>query len=121
MVYLEIVGMPMLIVNSHDVAVDLLSKRSANYSSRPQLVMSSLGGWGWATAMAPYGESLRKQRMIMHRFLQSPETLNYKEIQEENCHIFLRSMLETPENYEKHVRRLPSAVLGMNTYGHVER
>lgn len=42
MIYLEIVGTPMLIVNSHDVAVDLLSKRSANYSSRPQLVIQSL-------------------------------------------------------------------------------
>jgi len=118
MIYLDIAGMPMLIVNSHEVAVDLLSKRSANYSSRPQLMMSTLGGWGWATSILPYGEALKTQRMFLHKYFQTPEVLNYKETQQTYCHIFLQGILESPWDYEKHVRRLPAAVLAMNTYGH---
>lgn len=40
LVYIENVGVPMLIINSYDAAMDLLNKRSAIYSSRPQLIMT---------------------------------------------------------------------------------
>ncbi len=42
MVYFEVAGFSMLVVNSHDVAVDLFCKRSSVYSSRPQFIMPSL-------------------------------------------------------------------------------
>ncbi len=42
MVYFEVAGFSMLIINSHDVAVDLFCKRSSVYSSRPQFIMPSL-------------------------------------------------------------------------------
>ena len=33
-VYLNIFGQPMIVLGTHEAAVDLLEKRSANYSSR---------------------------------------------------------------------------------------
>lgn len=42
LVYLELFGQPIVVVNSHDVAIDLLEKRSVNYSDRPRSVMSEL-------------------------------------------------------------------------------
>ncbi|KLO05956.1 cytochrome P450 [Schizopora paradoxa] len=118
MIYLEIAGKPMPIVNSHRVAVDLLTKRSANYSSRPQFVILQLTGWAWVTSLIPYGESLRKQRAIFHRFFLSREALNYGELQENECRLFLRRMLERPESYGSHVRCLIAGTVGLITYGH---
>ena len=40
-VFLSVLGNPMLFVNSHETAVELLEKRSSIYSSRPTFTMVS--------------------------------------------------------------------------------
>ena len=42
LLYLEILGQKILVINSEDVAADLLDKRSQNYSDRPQVPMVTL-------------------------------------------------------------------------------
>jgi len=118
MVYLEVAGFSMVLINSHDIATDLLTKRSSVYSSRPQMVMPVIGGWGWATPMLPYGDTHKWHRMILHKFFSSPNLLKYTESQQQGCYMFLRHMLQSPQDYDRHVRRLPTVVMMMNTFGH---
>ena len=40
--YFKLFGQPVLVVDSYDAASDLLEKRSANYSDRPESVMAQL-------------------------------------------------------------------------------
>ena len=40
--YLDVLGQPMIILGSHEVAIDLLEKRSANYSDRAPSPMAEL-------------------------------------------------------------------------------
>jgi hypothetical protein len=42
MVYVEVIGQPIIILNSVKVAKDLLDKRSLIYSNRPRLVSISV-------------------------------------------------------------------------------
>lgn len=42
MVYMDVLGQPMLILGSHNIALDLLEKRSALYSDRAQSAMVDL-------------------------------------------------------------------------------
>lgn len=42
LIYLEILGTRLLVLNSEKVAQDLLDKRSQNYSDRPQVPMVTL-------------------------------------------------------------------------------
>lgn len=42
MIYLEVAGFPIIILNSQDIVMDLLSKRSSLYSSRPRFIMPAL-------------------------------------------------------------------------------
>ena len=41
-VYLDVLGQPMMVINSYDAAVTLLEAKSANTSDRPRLVMAEL-------------------------------------------------------------------------------
>ena len=41
-VYLDALGQPMIILGSHETAVELLEKRSANYSDRSISTMAKL-------------------------------------------------------------------------------
>ena len=40
--YLNVLGKPMIVINSYDAAVELLENKSANNSDRPPMVMASL-------------------------------------------------------------------------------
>ncbi|KLO08857.1 cytochrome P450 [Schizopora paradoxa] len=118
-VYVENIGKPLLILNSYEVASELLDNRSAIYSSRPNLIMAmELQGWAWVTSMLPYCEKLRQHRAYLHRFFQTPEALNYFELQERETCVMLNGLLHSPEKYADHVRRLPGAVILKNVYGY---
>jgi len=119
LVYVENVGIPALFIDSYDAASELLDKRSAIYSSRPFILMvCGMQEWGWATSLVPYGDTLRKQRTYLHRFFQSSAVLNYLELQQRETYVMLNGILSSPDNYEKHVRRLPGAVILANVYGY---
>ena len=40
--YLDVLGQPMVVLGSYKVARELLDKRSANYSDRPRSIMAQL-------------------------------------------------------------------------------
>ena len=50
-VYLNALGQSMLIVGSYKVAHELLEKRSANYSDRPQSVMAKVYVFSFSIAL----------------------------------------------------------------------
>lgn len=86
--------------------------------------------------MLPYGETHKWHRSILHKFFSTPNLLKYTESQQQGCYMFLRQILESPQDYDLHVRRyvshtsitflrlaysensLPTVVMMMNTYGH---
>ncbi|KLO06827.1 cytochrome P450 [Schizopora paradoxa] len=118
-VYVENLGKPMLFLNSYDDAVELLANRSALYSSRPHSTMSmDLEGWDWMMINIPYGDTLRKHRAYHHRFISNPDILNYLDVQASETRKMLCHMLDAPEEYEKHIARLPGAISMLNVYGH---
>jgi hypothetical protein len=43
-VYANLIGKPVIVLNSFDVVEELLNKRASNYSGRPFLMMSELYG-----------------------------------------------------------------------------
>lgn len=48
MVYFNILGRSIIVIDSYDVACELLDKRSRNYSDRPDSVMLSLYVISWS-------------------------------------------------------------------------
>ena len=57
-----------MVINSLDVAKDILDNRSAIYSDRPHLVMGGeLCGWDRTTALTPYGPRLKEHRSLFAR------------------------------------------------------
>ena len=57
-----------MVINSLDVAREILDNRSAIYSDRPYLVMGGeLCGWNRTTVLAPYGPRLKEHRSLFAR------------------------------------------------------
>ncbi|KAK7453406.1 hypothetical protein VKT23_011671 [Stygiomarasmius scandens] len=82
LMYLEILGQPMVIISSVSIATDLLDKRSAHYSNRVHLTMSSeLAGFDRFLPTQPYGLEWRHQRKFVAQELVSSEISMYHDVE----------------------------------------
>ena len=85
----------MVIVNSHQVAVDLYDKRSTTYSSRPHIPSSSLIGYDKTLPMAPYGDRFREQRKMLSQMFGSRALVSrFQRLQEREAQDLLMQILE---------------------------
>jgi hypothetical protein len=136
-VYVNVFGRPLIILNSYKASVDLMEKRSAIYSGRPVLTMASLyvyyfifaffrlsfrfvsAGWSDGVAFTTYNDKCRMYRRILHKaFNQDTVNKNYNVFIENEVLHCLRRFLETPQDFMAHVRRTAAAVVMKVTYGY---
>jgi len=117
--YLDVAGLPILVLNSQDAAVDLLEKRAAIYSDRPRFVMTAeLCGMQWGTALKPYGPELKKHRQLLNHSLR-PRVVqqDFVPLQERFTYKFARSLLDDPIKFSDHAHRLMGEIILTLTYG----
>ena len=68
--YINILGKEMILLNSSKAAVDLLDKRSADYSDRPILMMcGEIVGWNKSLVLVQYGPRFREFRKYLSRLI----------------------------------------------------
>lgn len=106
-VSVNLLGQPMVILNSAEIASELLEKRSAIYSDRPTLVMSGeMVGWKNALGLVRYNDKFREYRKFISRKMGTrSQVQEFYELQEVETHTFTRRVLKEPENLAAHIRR----------------
>jgi cytochrome P450 len=80
--YLEALGQPIVVLNSSRVCLDLLAKRSVNYSDRPRMEMSDLIGFNHIFGLSRYNDEWRLQRKNMVQNFNSFAASRYHSLQE---------------------------------------
>nr|QDJ74249.1 cytochrome P450-9 [Thanatephorus cucumeris] len=95
-VYLEIVGHKICALNSAEAASDVLDKRSAVYSDRPNIPMvmdPTLMDWSENIAAARYGDLWRSYRRILNHWLNAREVTRFYGQQEQQARLLLQKLL----------------------------
>ncbi|KAI0028090.1 cytochrome P450 [Vararia minispora EC-137] len=114
-IYLSVLGQPMVIVNSAQIAQDLLDKRSSIYSDRPRMPMAGeLCGYIDTLPIMPYGQRFRVTRRLMHQFMGTRTTVEkYADVEEEETARFILRILRDPrsESLEEHVRKMTGGLI----------
>ncbi|KAF9223381.1 CyP450 monooxygenase [Gyrodon lividus] len=118
LLYVEILGQRILVINSEKIAEELLDKRSHNYSDRPQVPMVTLMGWEFNVGFIPYGSSWRKHRKAMHQALNKHAMLSYRDIQLGKVHQLVRNILHAPDDVESHLRTFTASTIMTVVYGY---
>ncbi|KAG6915684.1 hypothetical protein DXG01_010412 [Tephrocybe rancida] len=116
--YLEVLGQPIVVLNSAEAAVDLLDRRSANYSDRPRFVIMELMGWTRSLVFTGYGRRFQKHRRMAQQYLNMTKSFAYRPVQTQEAHIFLQSMVSGDSDHDKALRRYTTAVIMRIAYGH---
>lgn len=102
-----VLGTTIVILNSLELAVELLEKRSAIYSSRPKMVFGGqLCGWDQLLALAPYGAHFRAMRKPLHALMGTKiSNLRFHHLQDVEVHRFLLRLLDEPLRLRDHIRK----------------
>ncbi|KAJ1306503.1 hypothetical protein OPQ81_007505 [Rhizoctonia solani] len=119
MFYLSILGRPLIVVNSMQIASDLLDKRSANYSERPTFQMAGeIMGWSKSVVLSQYGDRLKRYRKLLHSVLGRSSAPRFRPLQQHEALRFAIRMMKTPEDLVQHIRHNAAAVIMKIGYGY---
>lgn len=118
MIYFNVLGQHIMILNSLEISTDLFEKRSSNYSDRMQTTMIvELMNWDKIMTFIPYGPWWRKHRRTFHEHFHHNAVTKYQPIQQREVHTFLRRLLVTPDNFFHHIRHTFAASIMNIAYG----
>ncbi|KAF5379371.1 hypothetical protein D9615_006580 [Tricholomella constricta] len=118
MVYLEIFGQPMVMLNNQ-AALDLLDKRGSLYSDRPHLPMAAdFSGMGDLTPIMHYGEKFQFGRRLMNQALSARAVSKWEGGIAEESHAMLRLLYSDPMKFTAHLNKMAGSIVMMSMYGH---
>jgi cytochrome P450 len=103
----SVFGQRIVIVNSAQIARDLLDKKGSTYSDRPVVPMGGeLVGWKDTLGFLPYGERLKFQRKLLHKLLGSNESIKqFVPSVESRVEKLLQDLLNNPDRFDVHIRK----------------
>ncbi|KAL6694743.1 cytochrome P450 [Trichoderma pleuroticola] len=106
----NVLGQPVIVLNSVQVATDLLDKRGANYCDRPRFVLFEVMGWHKTLTFLRSGPSFRLHRRILQRGFQKSNIGQYRHLQEREATVLLRGIMDKPAEWEMILRRFSTAI-----------
>ena len=62
-------------------------------------------GWDWIFSSMPYGDTWRRHRRLFHNHFNPSASLIYRDVQMKEAHSLLRSLVDNPEDFARHIRR----------------
>ncbi|CAE6527548.1 unnamed protein product [Rhizoctonia solani] len=95
-IYLDLFGNEIVVLNSSEAAADLLEKRSALYSDRfcPLILKDkALLDWSTATTILGYNDVWRHHRRMINKWLNVREASQFHRLQESRVRIMLQRLL----------------------------
>ncbi|KAJ7661015.1 cytochrome P450 [Mycena rosella] len=112
-------GETFVMVNSFEIANELLNKRSAIYADRPDAPMAGwLVGWKNIVSFLHYGEHFKQCRRLIHGLVGTPVSLKkLHHMHEHASHKMLKSILAKPEDLEHIIMHTSGALLLRVVYG----
>ncbi|KIY45954.1 cytochrome P450 [Fistulina hepatica ATCC 64428] len=117
---IKIFGRVFIILNSAELANELLDKRSSRYSDRPVMQMGGeLCGWKDALVCVPYGERFRRYRRFFHQVIGTRSSMmQFKPAHDIETKRFLRRVLAAPDALSDHIRKTAGAVILRISHGY---
>nr|GAT47942.1 cytochrome P450 [Mycena chlorophos] len=115
---LSILGKNILFLTSTQTITELLSKQSAVFSDRPQLVFSQeLCGLDVLHPMTPYGPDFREQRKFMKEVLAPEVQKRHEGLLAEEGRRLLRATFDNPKDAVRYLRRFSTSFALRMVYG----
>lgn len=110
-VYFNVLGNHMIVLNSQKVANELLDKRGATYQDRPNFILFDVMGWGLTLTFMPYGPRFKLHRAALQTGFTKTAITNYRPIQEDEARQAVARILRATDKWDFSLRRFASAIV----------
>ncbi|TFK28463.1 cytochrome P450 [Coprinopsis marcescibilis] len=117
--YINLAGAGLIILNSYEAAIDLLDKRSGIYSDRSQSVLvDDLAGFGYLLSRREYGDAWRERRRMFHEHLRVSKSNIYEgKILEQVRRTVLQIVRRSPDDVQDIFRHMTGGIAVSLAYG----
>ncbi|KAI0650858.1 CyP450 monooxygenase [Trametes meyenii] len=116
-VYMNVLGQPMVILGSYWAVYELLEVRSAISSDRSYSPMADLTGFLWDFALEGYTSRWRAQRRAFHQLFYANAIKAYRPTQLRQVRQLLRKLVSTPDGFVGHIHHYFGASIMGIVYG----
>ncbi|KAI0322765.1 cytochrome P450 [Amylostereum chailletii] len=117
---MDVIGKPLIVLNSHKLAVEMLNKKSLIYSSRPHLPMAcDLVGWRDVLVLLPYNDKFKACRRMMHHVIGTRASVDqFQDTLEVETQHAIRRLINEPDNYVGPIRKAVGTIILMISHGY---
>ncbi|KAI9740606.1 MAG: hypothetical protein M1834_005187 [Cirrosporium novae-zelandiae] len=109
--YFNILGQPVVVLNSIEAAVDLLDKRGSNYCDRPRFVLFEVMGWSMTLTFLGWGPHFQMHRKLLQSTFTKSNCIPHRGFQEYETHQLVNGIFKNPEDWERLLRRFATAIV----------
>ncbi|KAK0184336.1 cytochrome P450 [Armillaria mellea] len=114
-----VLGQTIIVLNSYNIAKELLNDRSAKYSDRPPMTMHIISGWNNLLLVLGYGSAFRTQRKLFHKLLGTMENFQrFYYIEDEQTRKFLKDIQRDPDHWVEHIQDDVASIVLRIAYGY---
>ncbi|KAJ8508558.1 hypothetical protein ONZ45_g9169 [Pleurotus djamor] len=118
LVYLNVLGQPILVLGTHTTANDLLDRRASIYSDRPRnIVVGELMTRGYLSALTNHNESWRRMRRATHEAVGPHAHKHYFPRQELEVSILVSTLFSSAHHFVDNLKRHNTSFLLSIIYG----
>ncbi|KZT02017.1 cytochrome P450 [Laetiporus sulphureus 93-53] len=118
-IYMNVLGRELVILNSAEAVLELFDQRGAIYSDRPRTIMAGeLVGKKHAVLFHVYDEELKKHRRLLRNALDSRGSRKYWQTHYTESFKLLNALLLAPEQFAAHFRRSAGSFTLKVAYGY---
>ncbi|KAG6372163.1 cytochrome P450 [Boletus reticuloceps] len=114
--YIQLLDMDVVVLNSPSVASDLLEKRSQTYSDRPFIATVNPYGHDSNFAFANYGEHWKLCRRIFHQTFRADAVVSFHPMQLRKARQMILNVMDDPSDYTSHYSTFAAAVTMCSIY-----
>ncbi|ETW76401.1 cytochrome P450 monooxygenase 39 [Heterobasidion irregulare TC 32-1] len=113
----RIVGQTFVIINSVEIARELLEQRSSVYSDRPVIPSHELMQYDLILSNSGFGQWWKSCRRIIDRSFRQRTAITYRSIQTRKSEQFLRKLAHKPNDVVNHITHLSASAVMSIIYG----
>ncbi|RBR06433.1 uncharacterized protein FIESC28_11056 [Fusarium coffeatum] len=116
-IHVRSLGRSTIVLHSAELAKDILEKKGANFSDRPRFTLLEVMGWGKTLTFLPFGKCWQMHRKFLQTSFSNTSVRKWHELQRNEAHHTVKDIIETPDTWEKSLRRFAVAIVLQVSYG----
>ncbi|KAI0602573.1 cytochrome p450 monooxygenase [Biscogniauxia sp. FL1348] len=116
-IYTEVMGQPMVCLNSFEAATELLDRRGANYCDRPRFKLFEVMGWGLTLTFLRWGPQFKLHRRLFQNTFAQSNVKAFRSIQQHEARKAVQALVRDPTDWEELTLLMTTSIIFRIAFG----